>query len=117
MDYSPYLTGLKKRKAEHETALEVRRRKAFEAATQIAFMLRRDFGVMEVYLFGSTTQTGEFHEHSDIDLAVKGLPARDYFHAVAKALSLGKEFSVDLLDLSRCRPELRSAIAKKGIVL
>lgn len=114
MDYSPYLIGLRKRKAEHEAALESRRRKAFETATQIAIMLRRDFGVMEVYLPGTTAQTGEFHEHSDIDLAVKGLPAREYFDAVAKSLSLGKEFSVDLLDFSRCRPELRSAIAKKA---
>ncbi|MEM9120045.1 MAG: nucleotidyltransferase domain-containing protein [Cyanobacteria bacterium P01_F01_bin.56] len=35
--------------------------------------------ITQVYLFGSITQPGQFHHHSDIDIAVAGTDAVTYF--------------------------------------
>ncbi len=117
MEYSTYITAHKKREAERKAALEQSRLVASAIAEQIAAMLRCDFGATEVYLFGSTLRHGEFHAHSDIDLAANGIPSQDYFTAVFQALRMAGEFSVDLLQLAACRPALRHAILREGIKL
>lgn len=42
-------------------------------------------GATEVYLFGSAAE-GRVREESDLDLAVRGLPAARYFRAVGRLL-------------------------------
>jgi predicted nucleotidyltransferase len=117
IDYSPYIEGLKRREAERKARLENRRQKALAVAQQIAGMLRRDFGATKIYLFGSTLRLKGFHSHSDIDLAVDGIDPQRYFSAVGQALMMSDEFSVDLLEISACRPELKEIILKEGRML
>jgi predicted nucleotidyltransferase len=50
---------------------------------QLVGSLTREFGATEVILFGSLA-TGEFTDKSDIDLAVRGIPKREFFHALAE---------------------------------
>jgi predicted nucleotidyltransferase len=57
----------------------------------------------------------KFHENSDIDLAVSGLPENQYFQAVGYLLGLG-EFDFDLVEINQARPEIEQAIAQ-GIIL
>ncbi|MDZ7364092.1 MAG: nucleotidyltransferase domain-containing protein [candidate division KSB1 bacterium] len=114
VDYSPYIEGLKRREAERKASLEKRRQKALVVAQQIAEMLRRDFDAKEIYLFGSALRPGEFHAHSDIDLAAEGIAPERYFSAVGRALMMSDEFSVDLLDFSECLPELKTVICRRG---
>jgi len=55
------------------------------------------FGTTEVYIFGSLAE-GRFTRHSDIDMAVRGLPPEKFFHAMGEAMEvLGRPF--DLVDL------------------
>jgi predicted nucleotidyltransferase len=63
-----------------------------------AVAILRTYGATEVYLFGSA-RGGDFDlEHSDIDLAVRGIPAKDFYGAVGETMcSLGRE--VDVIDL------------------
>lgn len=117
IDYSPYIKGLRRREAERKATLEKRRQKAFAIARQIADMLRQDFGATEIYLFGSVLRPGEFHAHSDIDLAADGIAPARYLTAVAKALIMAEEFSVDLVDIAECQPEFEDSILRKGIKL
>lgn len=117
IDYSPYIKGLRRREAERKTTLERRRQKAFSIAKQIADMLRQDFDATEIYLFGSVLRPDEFHAHSDIDLAVDGVVPARYLSAVAKALIMAEEFSVDLVDISECQPKFEDSILRKGIKL
>lgn len=57
----------------------------------------KSFGATDVYLFGSIAK-GTNHEHSDIDLAVSGLPPKDFFKAMGTAMNaIKREF--DLVDL------------------
>ncbi len=57
----------------------------------------KTFGATDVYLFGSVAK-GTNNEHSDIDLAVSGIPPKDFFKAMGTTMNaIKKEF--DLVDL------------------
>lgn len=57
----------------------------------------KSFGAKEVYLFGSAA-TDEMDEHSDIDLAVTGLPPEVFFRAMSTAHDC-LDRNLDLVDL------------------
>ena len=61
-----------------------------------ASILLKKEGCEEIYLFGSMV-TGSLHQNSDIDIGIRGLPAKKYFRVY---VSLDKELSnkVDLVD-------------------
>ena len=49
-------------------------------------------GCKAVYIFGSIV-TGKFHDNSDIDIGVKGLPPENFFRAYSKLyMNLSNEF-------------------------
>ncbi|MCI0496530.1 nucleotidyltransferase domain-containing protein, partial [candidate division KSB1 bacterium] len=54
-------------------------------------------GAQAVYLFGSVVD-GTNDDYSDIDLAVSGLPAENFFQAMGKACDV-LERPLDLIDL------------------
>jgi predicted nucleotidyltransferase len=57
----------------------------------------KGLGAAEVYIFGSAA-TGEMRPDSDVDIAVRGLPPREFFRAMGLAWDiLGRP--VDLLRL------------------
>jgi len=62
----------------------------------------KSFGAKEVYLFGSAA-AGRLRRHSDIDLAVVGLPPERFFEAMAEA-SERLERALDLVDLDKASP-------------
>jgi predicted nucleotidyltransferase len=47
----------------------------------------KSFGATDVYLFGSMAK-GVDTEHSDIDLAVSGLPPKVFFKAMGRAINI-----------------------------
>lgn len=59
----------------------------------------REHGATAVYLFGSSTR-GPLREDSDIDLAVRGLPAEVHFRAVAEVSRIVGR-TVDIVSLDR----------------
>ena len=71
----------------------------------------RAHGAVEVYVFGSAA-TGKLREHSDVDLAIVGLPPEIFFQAMADAADiLGRP--VDLVDLADGGP-LVDYLKRKG---
>lgn len=69
------------------------------------------YGAKEVYVFGSAAE-GEMHAHSDVDLAVLGLPASSYYKAVGDALgALG--MPLDLVKLEDDTALARHLLAKR----
>lgn len=62
-------------------------------------------GAKEVFVFGSATKDG-LRPDSDIDMAVRGLPASVYFSAISKATDLlGRP--IDIVDLDDPTPIVR----------
>lgn len=109
-----YIASAQARERDRLAQLERRRQVGLNLAKQAASVLKEEFGATQVILFGSLLNT-TFHEASDIDLAVAGLPEKRYFQAVGHLLSLG-DFDFDLVEIQRARPEIIEAISQ-GVAL
>lgn len=99
-----------------------RRRKRAQAAEKIArrcaHLLHERYGVSKVYQFGSLKDAEEFHERSDIDLAVEGLAPSLYFRALAELWrQLPPGMELDLVPLEDADPELQERLMREGVVL
>ncbi|MGD9146966.1 MAG: nucleotidyltransferase domain-containing protein [Anaerolineae bacterium] len=70
--------------AEERRRLALRHQRAWEIARQAADLLRYEYGVDRVALFGSLVRSERFHTRSDIDLAVCGLDEKYYYRAVER---------------------------------
>jgi predicted nucleotidyltransferase len=115
--YAAYLPQIRQRWLAEQASWTDRRQRAWHTARRIAALLRADFGAEQVIAFGSLTDSGPFDERSDIDLAVSGIAAADFFTAYAQAMLLSPEFKLDLLDLADYPPQLRADIVARGMEL
>jgi len=91
-------------------------REALKVAKKISGELTKQFGAKKVVLFGSLSRR-DFSSCSDIDLAVWGIPADDFFRAVAFACGISDVWKVDVVDAQDCSDTLREVILKEGTEL
>jgi predicted nucleotidyltransferase len=91
--------------------------RAWEVACVAACLLRERFGATRVVAFGSLAHRAWFSPRSDIDLAAWGIPANQFYRAVAAVTGVSSDFEVDLVDTEGCRPALRRLIEREGIEL
>lgn len=110
-----HLASARRRRAERQAARAARRERGWAVARRAADLLRREYGAARVLVFGSPLRSTAFHERSDVDLAVGGLPGERFFQAVAAVNDLPGAFGVDLVDLGSCRPGLLRAIEREGV--
>lgn len=74
-------------------------------------LLIEEFGAQRVIPFGSVTGNGLWHQGSDLDLAVEGLPDNRFFEALSAVQDLvSSQIRVDLVPLEDAKPKLRSHI-------
>jgi predicted nucleotidyltransferase len=106
----------REKRAEFLEQMRQRQQRGWEVARQSARILKEQFGAQRVVLFGSLLEPQRMTWHSDLDLAVWGLPERDYFRAVATLMDVEPEFRVDLVEGQRVEPHILKAIAQ-GIEL
>ncbi|MFB6274050.1 MAG: nucleotidyltransferase family protein [Salinibacter sp.] len=112
-----YTTWIR-RFAEQERARQSRLRRARQAAQACARQLYHTYGVCDVYLLGSVADAVGFHERSDLDLAVRGLPDDRYFHALASLRrQLPAGLGLDLIPLEDAQPEIRQKVLQEGVRL
>jgi predicted nucleotidyltransferase len=97
--------------------LQSRRAKAEELARQAARLLKDQFGVSRVLVFGSLIHPGSFTAWSDIDLAAWGLTSKNWLRAMAAVQSLSREIEINLVDVDACSPALLKVIEKEGVEL
>ena len=88
--------------------------RAWEVARVAAQLLRNQFGVKKVVAFGSLVHRDWFTSWSDIDLAIWGIPAHQFYQAVAAVTGLSSEFKIDLVDAESCSTSLRRIIESEG---
>jgi uncharacterized protein len=96
--------------------MKQRQKKGLELAKKCANFLKEKYGVSKVVLFGSLLDYEQMTPHSDIDLAVWGLPEKDYFKAVGFLLEIADNFSIDLVEIQHARSYILSAI-NQGVEL
>ncbi len=62
-----------------------------------AVKILNDAGCKEVYIFGSLVR-GDYHVFSDIDIAVRGLPKKEFFRIGGK-LTMNLKHNFDIVEL------------------
>ena len=83
-----------------------------------AHMLKHEFDVKKVILFGSLLKKTRFHLKSDIDIAVLGLADEKYFKALNRLYDIfPKGIDIDLITLETIDIEFKNRILKKGAVI
>lgn len=88
---------------------------AWQLARQAAFVLRAQFKVTRVVVFGSLARGHGFTRWSDIDVAAWGIAPEDTFRAMGVVMDLGADISVNLVDVNTARPSLLAAIERDGV--
>lgn len=96
--------------------LKKRESEARDQARSCAERLVEHFGVRQVFLIGSLTRQGSFHEGSDIDLAVAGLTPERYWAALDEMAALADR-DVELIRLEDANPEMAAHVAAEGVLL
>ncbi|NJL46946.1 MAG: nucleotidyltransferase domain-containing protein [Leptolyngbyaceae cyanobacterium SM2_5_2] len=110
-----YIQTARQRQQRRRERQQLRRTRGLELAREAADLLKANFSISRVVLFGSVLDAAGFHEMSDVDLAVWDLGTKDYIAAVACLLEL-PDFSFDLVPVETASPYLRAAISQ-GIPL
>lgn len=110
------------RRKEHLEQMRQRQQQGLAAAKLGARLLKEKFGAKRVVLFGSLLDLKRMSWHSDIDLAVWGLPEKEFYRAGAALdraiLESGYDFSpVDLVEAQYAKPHILKAIEEEGLEL
>ena len=80
-------------------------------AERCVTLLKEQFGVRRVIVFGSLVGDTPWHSRSDLDLAVEGLRPESHLRALAACYEiLPQGLDLDLVPLESARPELRARI-------
>ena len=108
-----YRKALRSRKHVKSLASE-RLTRARKVARKAASILRKQFGVENVVLFGSVVYPKLFHSRSDVDIAVWGLNEHDYFRAIGALLGIDSEIGVDLVVFETASPAMQAVILRDG---
>jgi uncharacterized protein len=117
--YRAYREAWQRRSEEADRLREQRRRQALDTAVRCSQILIQRFGARRVYVFGSVVDPERFHEGSDLDLAVEGLPVdRTYWRALVDLWAeLPNGIKLDLVPLEEASPALASRIQAEGELL
>jgi len=91
--------------------------RAWGFAQMAARLLREKFGATRVVAFGSLAHRDWFSPWSDVDLAARGIPADQFYRAVAAVTGISQEFQVNLVDPEGCRLSVQQSIEREGIDL
>lgn len=95
--------------------MKLRQERGLLIARQAAQILKTEFGVTKVVIFGSMLDTEEITPHSDIDLAVWGLDKFELFKAGAR-IEQGHTFEIDLVPIEIAKQHIIAGI-EEGIEL
>lgn len=110
-----YLNYWRRRIATQQKQREKRVQETRREVESIVTALVERFGVTRAILFGSLVK-GHFAPNSDIDLAVEGIAAQEYFAAVALANQIASRW-VDLKPLEDLTPHFRRRVLETGEVI
>ena len=117
MDLERYRASAQARLRSERAQRDVRRQRAWRLARQSAELLRTQYGVQQISVFGSLTHPDRFTQWSDVDLAAWDLTATNRLKASAAVRALASDIELNVVDVSGCSPELLAAIVREGVPL
>jgi predicted nucleotidyltransferase len=96
---------------------EQRRGRGWQLAHQATELLKREFRVSKVVVFGSLIDPNRFTQWSDVDLAAWGLTSENWLQAIMEIYYLSDEIDLNLVDVVHCSPQLLQVIEQQGVEL
>lgn len=112
-----YRASAQKRQQQRRDALHDRHQLGLAVARRATALLKQDFKVETVVLFGSMLSFAHIHARSDVDLAVWGLDPQAYYRAVGCLLALEPRIQIDLVEAELASSRILSAIETTGVLL
>ena len=109
----PYIDHWKNRIALQQNQNRALADQARQKLPQIIQLLTKQFQATQIILFGSLAKK-TFHQNSDIDLAVAGIPPEQYFSALAAVNRLSDSFQIDLKPIEDLEPPFYQRIIQTG---
>ena len=109
-----YRATARRRHHAEQAALALREQRAWDLARRASTLLRDQFHVDLVVVFGSLVHPGCFTAWSDVDLAARGIDPSELLRAMERVRDLSDEIPVNLVDLTTCSPSLRSVVERDG---
>ena len=116
-ELAQYRANALKKYEEEQARLELRKQRAWDLARQAAQVLRTQYSVDRVVVFGSLVHAEGFTLWSDVDIAAWGIDARDTFRAIGTVMDLSDEIEINLVDIDTCSTSLRALIIQEGITV
>ena len=116
-EMAAYRATARRRQEREQQDLVQRQARAWAVARCAATLLKAQFGVERVMVFGSLVRAGCFTLWSDVDIAAWGLSPNATFRAIGAVLDLDAAIAINLVDVGTCRPALLAAIEQEGIAL
>ena len=115
--WAPYLKRSSRRQTPSTlTEIEQRERDRLLARVrEAAKALKKRYMLRRVVLFGSLAHAAWYMHDSDVDLAVEGLAAKDYWQAWKLVEDIVQERPVDLIEIELVSDSLRRSIERHGI--
>ena len=107
-----YRQSAQKRTEQKNHELQRRHQWALSIAKEAAEILKNEFQVQRVVLFGSMTDWQTTHANSDLDLAVWGLSDDDLYAAVGRLLALDNRLKIDLVMAEDVAPKVMAEIER-----
>ncbi|MGQ9558647.1 MAG: nucleotidyltransferase family protein [Desulfurispora sp.] len=112
-EYLPYHLQQARREKQARLAYQ---QAALHRVEQLARELPRQFPLQRIYLFGSLLEES-FSLHSDIDIAIAGLPAKLHFKAITFAEKIAHPYAIDVVLLEEAPLSLWNKIISSGVVI
>ena len=109
------IESLLQRHEHQQEAARQREQKAWESLPKLVRILSDEYNAERVILFGSLARE-EFRINSDMDLAVSGVCAENYFKALGHLL-LESPYSCDLVTIEDAPDLLKQRIEEDGVIL
>jgi predicted nucleotidyltransferase len=115
--WAPYLKRSSRRQTPSTlTEIEQRERDRLLARVrEAAKALKKRYMLRRVVLFGSLAHAAWYMHDSDVDLAVEGLAAKDYWQAWKLVEEIIQVRPVDLIEIELVSDSLRRSIERHGI--
>ena len=111
-----YVQGWKKREKVKDIKKEKIAEQAMVKANKIANLLKKEYKVKEVILFGSLAENN-FRKESDIDIAIVDYNKKEYLEMFNDVYDIASPFKIDLLPLEDASDTLKKRILMKGVKL
>ncbi len=112
-----YRLAMQQRAARAQREAQARAAHARRVAVRAAALLKTEFGVRHVWLFGSVARGTLVHPRSDIDLAVEGLLPEQFWKAWCRLDTVAETYHIDLVSIESAKHFLHQEIEREGIEL